>query len=115
MSKRDRRDAIRTYKERPARRGVFAVRCAPTDKVWVSASPNLDGQQNSLFFQLRLGSHPNRGLQAAWLEHGEATFTFEVLEELKHENGATDYAVRADLKDLEAVWRERLSAPAVTG
>lgn len=113
MSKQDRRDAVRADKERPARRGVFSVRCTPTDQVWVSASPNLDGQQNSLFFQLRLGTHRNHALQAAWIEHGESAFAFEVLEELKQENGASDYAVRADLKDLEASWRARLNAPAV--
>lgn len=115
MDKASRRDAIRDYKERKPRRGVFAVRCAPTGEVWVSASPNLDKQQNSLWFQLRLGSHPNRALQAAWKEHGEDAFTFEPLAELESETDASAYVVKADLGALEAEWRDRLGARAVTG
>lgn len=114
MDKANRRDAARAYKERAPRRGVFAVRCTATGEVWASASPNLDKQQNSTWFSLRLGLHPNRALQAAWTQHGEDAFSFEVLAELKPSD-ASDYAVRADLKSLEAEWRERLSAPAVTG
>ena len=71
MDKASRRDAIRDYKERKPRRGVFAIRCASTNEVWASASPNLDKQQNSTWFGLRLGSHPNRALQEAWKQHGE--------------------------------------------
>ncbi len=52
MDKSKRRDAVREYKERAPRRGVFAVRCAPTGEAWVSAWPNLDGQQNSTWFGL---------------------------------------------------------------
>jgi hypothetical protein len=115
MDKTRRRDAIRDYKERKPRRGVFAVRCLPTGEAWVSASPNLDKQQNSTWFGLRLGSHPNRALQAAWTQHGEAGFAFEILDELESDAGASDYAVRADLKALEESWRERLGARAVTG
>lgn len=115
MDKASRRDAVREYKERPPRRGVFAVRCATTAEVWVSASPNLEKQQNGLWFQLGLGSHPNRALQAAWTEHGEAAFTFEILAELEPSSEASAYAVRADLKALETEWRERLGARAVAG
>ena len=114
MDKASRRDAVREYKERAPRRGVFAVRCAPTGDVWVSASPNLDKQQNSTWFGLKLGSHPNRALQAAWTQHGEEAFSYEVLAELEPSD-ASNYVVRADLKAMEAEWRERLNARAVTG
>lgn len=115
MDKTSRRDAVREYKERPPRRGVYALRCVPTGEVWVSASPNLEKQQNSTWFQLRLGSHPNRAVQAAWTQHGEDAITFEVVDELESEAGASDYAVKADLKTLETEWRERLGAKPVTG
>ncbi|MEJ0060535.1 MAG: GIY-YIG nuclease family protein [Terricaulis sp.] len=108
------RDLVRAYKERKARRGAFAVRCAPTGEVWVSATPTLDTQQNSTWFGLRSGGHPNRALQAAWKTHGETAFSYEILEELPDE-GASAYAVRADLKALEEIWREKLAARAVTG
>ena len=115
MDKASRRDAIRDYKERKPRRGVFALRCAATGEVWVSASPNLDKQQNSTWFGLRLGSHPNRALQEAWKQHGEDAFSFEILAELENDAEASNYAVKADLKTLEAEWREKLGARAVTG
>ena len=115
MDKASRRDAIRDYKERKPRRGVFAVRCSATGEVWVSASPNLEKQQNSTWFGLRLGSHPNRALQDAWKRHGEDTFGFEILAELASDADASAYVVRADLKALEAEWRERLGARAVVG
>src|SRR5262245_4000180 len=114
MDKSKRREAVRDYKERKPRRGVFAVRCAPTGEVWVSASPTLDTQQNSTWFGLRLGSHPNKVMQAAWTQHGEAAFSYETLAELE-DDGGSGYALRADLKALEEEWRAKLGASAVTG
>ena len=113
MSQR-KRDLVREYKERKPSRGVFAVRCKPTDQCWVSGSPNLDKQQNSTWFGLKLGSHPNRELQGAWNEHGENAFSYEVLEQMPDDD-ASAYAVRADLKDMAERWREKLGAGAVTG
>ncbi|MFT3729685.1 MAG: GIY-YIG nuclease family protein [Terricaulis sp.] len=114
MSNERKRELVREYKERKVRRGVYAVRCATTSEVWASASRNLDAQQNSLFFQLRNGRHPNRALQAAWKAHGEAGFAYEELAELSDEERG-DYALKADLKSLEQEWREKLGAKAVTG
>ena len=114
MSKQSKRDLVRAYKERKTPRGVFAIRCIASGQCWVSASPNLDGQQNSSFFGLRLGSHPNKALQAAWAAHGEAGFTFEILETLSDEE-RSDYALKSDLKTMETAWRGKLCASAVTG
>jgi hypothetical protein len=114
LSNHSKRDLIREYKERKQRRGVYAVRCAASGEVWASASPNLDTQQNSTWFQLRIGGHPNRLLQAAWRQHGEAAFAYEIVAELSDEQ-RTPYALKADLKSLESEWRERLGALAVTG
>ena len=114
MPDQRKRDLARAYKERKPRRGVFAVRCSGSGVCWASASPNLDTQQNATWFALRMGSHPNRVLQAAWREHGEGAFSYEIVAELSDEE-RSDYALRADLKALEADWRERLQASAVTG
>ena len=111
---KSRKELVQAYKERKPRRGVFAVRCAATGMVWVSATPTLDTQQNQTWFGLRSGGHPNRALQEAWKTHGEAAFSYEILEELAADD-ASAYAVRADLKAMEARWRETLGAPAVTG
>jgi hypothetical protein len=114
MSKERRRALLREYKEKKPRRGVYAVRCNVTGEVWVSASPNLDAQQNSLFFQLRSGGYPNRALQEAWKTHGDAAFAYEELAEVSDEE-RSDYALKADLKALETEWREKLGAKAVSG
>jgi hypothetical protein len=78
----ERKRAIAEYKGRKRRAGVFAVRCAETGHVWVGASPNLDAAKNGLWFVLRSGSARNAELQAEWQAHGEAAFSFEVLEAL---------------------------------
>lgn len=114
MSNQRKRDLVREYKERAQRRGVYVVRCTASGDVWASASPNLDAQQNSLWFQLKLGSHPNRALQEAWKQHGETAFSFEIAAELSDED-RTPYALKADLSALEAEWREKLNASKVTG
>ena len=71
----------------------------------VGASQNLPGAENALRFQLKLGSHRNRDLQADWKAHGEAAFTWEVLDELQPEPGAD---VRGALDALERLWLDEL-------
>lgn len=114
MSNDRKRELVREYKERKPRRGVYAVRCAATGDVWTSASPNLDSQQNSTWFQLRIGGHPNRALQALWTQHGEAAFSYEIVAELSDE-ARTPYALKADLKALAEECQAKLGAKAVTG
>jgi len=82
MDRLSRRQAIRDYKERKAAPGIYAIRCAPTAEAWVGASRHLDAQQNSAWFALRTGGHPNRALQAAWAAHGEGAFCFQPLERI---------------------------------
>src|SRR5262245_31459176 len=108
MDNARKRELAQAYKERKKRRGVFAVRCAATGQAWVSATPNLDTQQNAVWFMLKNGgSHSNKSLYAAWKAHGEAAFSYDILAELPDE-GQSDYAVRADLKALEEEWRTKL-------
>lgn len=114
MDKLSRREALRQYKEQAPEVGVFAVRCAATGEAWVGASKNLGQQQNGIWFSLRLGGYPNRALQAAWREHGEAGFVFEPLEVLKVKD-LSPLAVDLMLKDAEARWREKLGATKVAG
>ena len=112
--KPDRKQLVRDYKERKVAAGAFAVRCAPSGQVWVEVSPNLHNRQNGLWFSLRLGSHPNRALVQAWKEHGEATFTYEVVEELPDDE-RSQWELTNALKDLSAKWRETLNAEKLTG
>jgi len=112
--KQDRKQLVRDFKERKVAAGAFVVRCAPSGQVWVDVSPNLHNRQNGLWFSLRLGSHPNRALVQAWKDHGEAAFTYEVVEELPAAE-RSQWEMTNALKDLSARWREALNAEKLTG
>jgi len=114
MDRQSRRELVRDYKERKARQGIFAVRCAATGEAWVGQSRNLDQQRNGIWFGLRLGGHSNRVLQAAWTAHGEAAFVFEVLEVIAGED-LSAYARDNLLKDRGAHWRNTLGATKIVG
>jgi hypothetical protein len=114
MDKPNRRQAVRDYKERKVDIGIFAVRCAATGEAWVGASRDLAQQQNRIWFGLKTGGHPNRALQAAWTEHGEAAFAFEVLERASADD-LSDYERGNLLKDRDAHWRAALPASKIAG
>jgi len=114
MDNQSRRQLVRDYKERKVRQGIFAVRCAATGEAWVGQSRNLDQQRNGVWFGLRLGSHPNRALQAAWAAHGEAAFAFDELEAIEDAD-LSAYARDNLLKDRGAHWRDALGAAKIVG
>jgi len=109
MSNAHKKELLRKYKETPQRAGVFAVHCDET--CWTGFTRNLDKQQNSLWFQLRMGKYPNPQLQKAWNDNGEAAFHYEVLEEVKDDN---PLIIGDLLKEREAAWRQELGANTVS-
>lgn len=108
MDQVNKKAAIAAYKERKASAGIYAVRCVPTGDCWIGRAPDLGTIQNRLWFGLKLGSSPHRGLQAAWHTHGADQFTFEELERLADEE--LPYVREATLKRRLAYWREMLNA-----
>jgi hypothetical protein len=114
MDKEKKRQIARDYKERKVTPGVYAIRCASTGEVWVAPSRNLDNQQNGIWFALRLGTHPNKALQAVWNANGEAAFTFEIVERLEAED-LTPYLLDAALKDRIKHWLAELGAGLAVG
>jgi len=87
--------------------GVYQIRNIVNDKVLVGATLNLPGMLNRHQFQLKMGNHPNKILQAEWHELGGESFAFEILDELTpREDPGHDY--RADLAFLEELWLEQL-------
>jgi hypothetical protein len=112
MESKRKKDLVREYKERKRSEGVFAIRCTATGEAWVAASRHLDTQQNGIWFTLRQGSHLNKTIQAAWNAHGEASFAYEVLEEVTDDN---PLLIASLLKDREQHWRAQLGAASVVG
>lgn len=114
MEKSRRRDMVQAYKEAKTPFGVFGLRCAPSGELWIGASANLAAQENSVRFSLKMGKHPNRGLQAAIQAHGPDAFSYEILETLDDDKltpmGKTDL-----LKRRVAHWIEALAAKPLIG
>ena len=107
----ERKEAVKTYKERKIPRGVFVLLSTATDRRWVDSSLNLDATRNLLWFELKRGGHRNRDLQTEWNTHGEGSFEFEIVEELDAD--VIESAVRDELKTKRADWVTKLGVPTV--
>jgi hypothetical protein len=87
--------------------GVFLIRNMSNDKVFVGVGLNLVGIMNRHKFELVLGKHRNKQLQADWNELGGDRFAFEILDQLNpRDDPHFDY--RAELAFLENLYLEQL-------
>ena len=108
MSKIDKKEAIRAFKEAVVPRGIFAITCSATGEKWVGASKNLGAQRNSIWFQLNLGSFRTASLQTAWKQHGESAFSYETVDTLPED--ISDLSLEDTLKERRAAWTAELQA-----
>jgi hypothetical protein len=104
-----RKALLRAYKERKVEAGIYAVRCTATGEAWVGATPDLSTRQNGVWFSLRLGSHREKSLQAAWNAHGADAFAFEAVEAVDTE-GLDRFGRDSRLKERREHWIAALSA-----
>ncbi|MBC5768002.1 GIY-YIG nuclease family protein [Ramlibacter albus] len=82
--------------------GIYAVRNRASGTLRVASSRNVHGAINRLQFELRLGRHADKALQANWNDD-PSQITFDVLELVKQRTDpAFDYA--AELKALEEIY-----------
>lgn len=102
-----RRELKDEYKNNPPPMGVYQLKDKANGRLLVGGSLNLPGRKNSHFFQLKMGCHPNKVLQADWQAHGEEAFAYEVLETLKPEKVPPEER-RAAVAAMEAKWLEAL-------
>jgi hypothetical protein len=112
MEKSRRKDLVRAYKERKQVFGIYAVHCEAKGRVWVAGARNLDQQQNRTWFMLQNGGHPNKEMTAAWASLGEASFRFEILEEVTDDN---PLLIDSLLKERASYWLRELNATPVIG
>jgi len=85
--------------------GIYAIRGRASGHLLLGASRNVHAALNRARFELRMGKHADRVLQAAWDRSGVEGLDFEVLELLKERADAHfDYA--GELKALEQIHRE---------
>ena len=112
VDKSRRKELMQQYAERQPQTGVFAVRNSASGEAWVGVSKNLDVQKNGLWGRLASGMCFNKDVQASWTKHGEAAFSYEILERFTE----SDPHVVERLKIERAQhWRDKLGAGTVKG
>ena len=104
------RDAMKAaYKQdrhRLRTMGVFQIKNRVNGKVFLDASPNLDGTISRDRSWLERGFHMNAELLKEWKAFGAQAFTFDVLEVLTPTDDPRNYA--EELALLLDVWKETL-------
>lgn len=106
LSPAQRRQLSREARDAFPPMGVYAIRAG--GRVVVGSSRNVHGSLQRAQFELRLGSHRDKALQARWNDDPEC-FSFDVLELVRQrEDAAFDYA--GELQALEQLYREELAA-----
>jgi len=108
MEHEARRAARTAYKERKVEAGIYAVRCAASGQVWAGSAPDVSTIRNRLWFTLQWGNNGHATLQAAWNRHGEAAFSFEIVERIEPAESA--WLRSRTLRDRLAHWLDRLGA-----
>jgi hypothetical protein len=104
----DRKALRRQYKETVRPAGLFGVRNVSEGVLLVGTSVDLPGMLNRQRFQLELGSHPDKALQADWNRLGAGAFSFETLDRLAPPDDA-GADVRGDLDTLRDMWLQKLA------
>lgn len=100
-----RRETARQARDAFPPMGIYAIRSRAGELFVLGASRNVHAALNRARFELRMGSHAERRLQAEWRRGGEAGLVFEVLELVKQrDDPAFDYA--AELRALAQIHRE---------
>lgn len=97
------------YKQMKPDMGVFIIRSNFNNKCYIEGTQDLKGTINGAKFKLKFGSFPNRELQKEWKQHGEESFTIEVLQKLEYDKDEdkTDYKDELDL--MKMIWKEKLA------
>ena len=112
MKTTDRKAAIAAYKSRVVRHGICVVRCTATGEAWAGATTKPGNNQNSLWFQLRLGANRNRAMQAAWNAHGEGSFVYEMVETFDED--LSKHSLDAKIKERLGYWLTTLRAAMIS-
>ena len=108
MSERvDRKSLSRAYKETTRPAGLFAVRNVTEGTMLIGTSVDLPSMLNRQRFQLEMGTHPDKALQADWNRLGPDAFSFEVLDRLPLPETEA-HNVGEELVTLRDMWLQKL-------
>jgi len=112
MSKDQKAAIRRASKEAKQPMGVYRIRMADSDKVFVDFAVDLPARFNRHKFELKIGSHRNKDLQKVWNVRGEAGLDFEVLDELERDEISQE-APNEELRVLAQMWLRKLEQTGV--
>lgn len=97
----------KAYKQAVQPMGVYRIRAAQNDKVYIGFAADLPARFNRHKAELKFGSHRNRELQEIWNSFGESAFKFEILDVLDHEEN-TQASPDEELHILADMWVQKL-------
>ena len=100
-----RRVAARQARDAFPPMGIYAIRDVTSSHQLLGASRNVHASLNRARFELRMGKHADRVLQAEWNRSGVDGLAFEVLDLVKEREDA-DFDYASELKALEQIHRE---------
>ena len=108
-----RKELILEYKLASKTMGVYRIRNAVNNKSYIAASKDIRARFNRHRMSLKTRSERIKGLQADWIEHGEAVFEFETVFEfeivdLLEPLDQPGYDPTEDLKTLLSLWLAKL-------
>ncbi len=109
MDKQKRKDLVSEYMNTKTEMGVYCYKCVSNNTNYLGFTQNTKAMLNGSTFRLGAGNHKDKFLQADWNEFGEKNFEISVLEVLPYDEddiSKEDYT--AELKELMAVWEEKL-------
>ena len=102
----DRKAALRAYKDRKVRSGIYAIRHLASGRAWPGSANDLDATHNGQWLTLNAGRHLDKELQEAWTRLGEDAFEYVILEVL--EDLASPLVLKETLKASKAAWLQKL-------
>ncbi|WP_288761345.1 GIY-YIG nuclease family protein [uncultured Lacticaseibacillus sp.] len=105
MSKDERKVLVQAYKMAPTYYGVIQIENTRNHKRFIAAVPNIKGRWD--YYQVNLNNHKygDTELQRDWDAMGADAFAYSVLFKEKTDDVLN---MRAELKDLLAIWREEV-------
>ncbi len=104
-SRSARRQAARQARDAFPPMGIYAIRDRVSGHLLLGASRNVHAALNRARFEMRMGKHADRVLQAQWNRSGVDGLAFEVLDLVKEREDA-DFDYAGELKALEQTYRE---------
>jgi hypothetical protein len=105
--KNDNRRLKQEYKQAKRAFGVFLIRNATNDKVYVASGMDIQGIINRHKFALSMGGHQSKERQKDWNELGADKFEFEIVDQMEPRD-EPGFDARRELQFLEEMWLEKL-------